>query len=69
MANQINPRICLDASTIQSMRGIDGANQKLMNFASAIVMEEAFTVNAEMDDGVGRKRVHQRVLFIAKFPK
>ena len=68
MSNQISPRIYMDTSTIESMGDIDDANQKLMNFASTIVMEEAFTVNVEMGNGVGTKRVHQRVLFMAKSP-
>jgi hypothetical protein len=69
MANQIRPRIYLDTSTIESMGNIDDADRKLMNFASTIVMEEAFTVNVKMGNGLGRKRVHQRVLFMARFPE
>jgi hypothetical protein len=67
MANLISPRIYADTSTIQSMSEIDDANHKLMNFASTIAMEEAFTVNVEMDNMIGKERVHQRVLFMAKF--
>jgi hypothetical protein len=69
MANQISPGIYLDTSKIESMGNIDDANQKLVNFASTIVMEETFAVNVQMGSTVGRKRVHQRVLFMAKFPE
>lgn len=69
MANQISPWIYLDTSTIESMSNIDDANRKLLNFASAIVMEEAFTVNVKMGNRVGRRRVRQQVLFMAKFPE
>lgn len=68
MANQVSPWIYVDTSTIESMRDIGDANRKLMNFASTIAMEEAFTVNVAMDNGVEIARVRQRVLFMAKFP-
>jgi hypothetical protein len=68
MVNQISPWIYLNTSTIELMRDISDANQKLMNLASTIAMEESFAVNVAMDNGVGTTRVHQRVLFMAKFP-
>jgi hypothetical protein len=43
-------------------------NRKLINFASTIAKEEAFTVNVEIKTHGGKAKVHQRVLFMAKFP-
>jgi hypothetical protein len=50
------------------MVDIEDDMNKLMNLASTITMEEAFTVNVEMDNGAGKGRFHQRVLFLKKFP-
>jgi hypothetical protein len=68
IACQISRRIYLDTSTIDSMSEIDDMNRKLINFASTIAKEEAFTANVEMKTHGGKVKVHQRVLFMAKFP-
>jgi hypothetical protein len=67
MLNQINPKLFNDPSIVRSIENTDDQKRQLMNLASAIAMEETFTVNVKMDTGTGKERVHQGVLFMKKF--
>lgn len=67
MAIQIRPLLFQDVRTLESLVDVKASN-KLINLASTIAMEESFVVKVGMNAGIEKERVHQRVLFLKKFP-